>query len=63
MDQLVDSRQVDAFEITPAMVEAGISELYEQFRLGGDWGDLVTSIYIAMFLTTPQQLQRVNEAI
>ena len=50
-------------EITPAMVEAGVAELFENFRLAGDWRDLVSGIYLAMVQTSPQQLRQETEAI
>ena len=61
--QKAESAPVEAIEITPEMVEAGLSELNENFRLVDDWRNLVTSIYIPMSLTSPQQLLRANAAI
>ena len=63
MDQLSDSRQAGAeIEVTPAMVEAGVAEFHENFRLRANWCDLVSGIYLAMALSSPQQLPLENEA-
>ena len=40
-------------EVTPAMIEAGRSELFEAFRLGGDYADLVEAIFVAMAFASP----------
>lgn len=45
----------DDIQITPEIIEAGLEELYENFRLGGDWRDLMERVYLAMALTSPQQ--------
>lgn len=44
------------------MVEAGVAELFENFRLAGDWRDLVSGVYLAMVQTSPQQLRQETEA-
>lgn len=51
---------LDQIEITPEMIEAGVAELYENFRLRGDYGEIVPAIYQAMYLTSPQQLRQAN---
>ena len=57
MSQLSDSRQAVAeIEITPAMIEAGVVEFQENFRLSADWRDLVSGVYLAMALSSPRQL-------
>ena len=42
-------------EITPEMVEAGLAALYDNFRLAGDWRDLVSQIYLAMAQTSQRR--------
>ena len=55
---LSDSRQACAtIEVTPAMIEAGRSELLESFRLGGDLGELATRVFISMACSSHQLLQ------
>jgi len=50
------------YEITPAMIKAGLEELYEHFRLSGDWADLVSKIYLAMALEGLEPSGQVLEA-
>ena len=61
-DPASDSSDRPALEITPAMIEAGVAELYENFRLGGDSAELVTGIYVAMAMTSPRQPQLERQA-
>ena len=49
--------QAGVLEITPAMIEAGVSELYEGFRLGGDFPLLVERMFVAMAHASPSLLQ------
>ena len=63
MNQQADSRQASVeIEVTPAMIEAGVAEFHENFRLSANWCDLVSGIYLAMALSSPRQLQLENEA-
>lgn len=41
------SRQADAIEITPEMIEAGLDELRDH-AYGGNLRDLVSSVYLSM---------------
>ena len=60
----MQNRQAGAeIEITPAMIEVGVSELFENFRLAADWRDLVSCIYVAMAQTSPKQSRQEIEAI
>src|SRR4051794_20004756 len=43
--------------ISPAMVDAGVQELFEGFSLSGDHRDLVTQIFLSMAFESPQLSQ------